>query len=86
MVIETFGDMLYYPDSESSKEFPSPEALKERIIISTKAPKEYLEAKDDKENDRDTKEVKESDDEEAWGMEVPDLQAQIASTVKVLYF
>ncbi|RRT48186.1 hypothetical protein B296_00046181 [Ensete ventricosum] len=76
MVVETFGDMLYYPDSESLKEFPSPEALKERIIISTKPPKEYLEAKNVKENDDGTQEEKESD-EEAWGKEVPDLQTEL---------
>lgn len=75
MVIETFGDMLYYPDSESPKEFLSPEALKKRIIISTKPPKEYLEAKNVKENDGDTKKVQESN--EAWGMEVPDLQTEL---------
>lgn len=76
MVVETFGDMLYYPDTESLKEFPSPEALKERIIISTKPPKEYLEAKNVKENDDGTQEEKESD-EEAWGKEVPDLQTEL---------
>ncbi|CAL9767622.1 unnamed protein product [Musa acuminata subsp. burmannicoides] len=76
MVVETFGDMLYYPDTESLKEFPSPEALKERIIISTKPPKEYLEAKNVEENDDGTQEEKESD-EEAWGKEVPDLQTEL---------
>ncbi|URE42865.1 RHOD [Musa troglodytarum] len=80
MVIETFGDMLYYPDSESPKEFLSPEALKKRIIISTKPPKEYLEAKNVKENDGDTKKVQESN--EAWGMEVPDLQTELECSDK----
>lgn len=84
MVIETFGDMLYYPDSESPKEFLSPEALKKRIIISTKPPKEYLEAKNVKENDGDTKKVQESN--EAWGMEVPDLQTELECADKVLDF
>ncbi|XP_042391773.1 phosphoinositide phospholipase C 6-like [Zingiber officinale] len=81
MVVETFGDMLYYPESESSNEFPSPEALKERIIISTKPPKEYLEAKNDKENNCDTQDVNESDDE-AWGKEVPDVQTELESADK----
>ncbi|KAI4370538.1 hypothetical protein MLD38_018884 [Melastoma candidum] len=46
MLAEIFGDMLYYPTTESLAEFPSPESLKNRIIISTKPPKEYLESKD----------------------------------------
>lgn len=49
MVLETFGDILYYPSSETIAEFPSPESLKKRIILSTKPPKEYLEAKSSKE-------------------------------------
>lgn len=43
MIIETFGSMLFYSDSAGFKEFPSPEFLKYRILISTKPPKEYLE-------------------------------------------
>ncbi|KAJ0101424.1 hypothetical protein Patl1_06614 [Pistacia atlantica] len=43
MLNQVFGEMLYYPQSESLTEFPSPESLKYRIIISTKPPKEYLE-------------------------------------------
>ncbi|CAO2840853.1 unnamed protein product [Amaranthus hypochondriacus] len=42
MIDETFGDMLFYPESEISKAFPSPEELKNKVIISTKPPKEYL--------------------------------------------
>jgi len=45
MVIETFGDMLYYPGSETLKEFPCPEDLKTRIILSTKPPKGYLDSR-----------------------------------------
>ncbi|KAJ6317790.1 hypothetical protein OIU76_013349 [Salix suchowensis] len=44
MVTQTFGGMLYYPESDSLLQFPSPESLKHRIIISTKPPKEYLES------------------------------------------
>ncbi|WCJ19864.1 Phosphoinositide phospholipase C 4 [Euphorbia peplus] len=44
MVTHTFGQMLYYPDSDGLVQFPSPESLKHRIIISTKPPKEYLES------------------------------------------
>jgi phosphatidylinositol phospholipase C, delta len=48
MIKEIFGDMLYIPSDEPMKDFPSPEDLKNRIIISTKPPKEYLECKDNK--------------------------------------
>lgn len=53
MVTQTFGEMLYYPQSECLEEFPSPERLKNRIILSTKPPKEYLESK----HQRDTSPV-----------------------------
>lgn len=46
MLAEIFGDTLYYPTTDCLAEFPSPESLKNRIIISTKPPKEYLESKD----------------------------------------
>lgn len=79
MVNETFGDTLFTPGSEALKEFPSPEFLKKRVIISTKPPKEYLEAKkveankvDAKEND--SQKGKTGSDEEAWGKEVPNLK------------
>ncbi|XWS56728.1 hypothetical protein CRYUN_Cryun09bG0110300 [Craigia yunnanensis] len=45
MVTQTFGTMLYYPESDCLGEFPSPESLKHRIIISTKPPIEYLESR-----------------------------------------
>ncbi|WOK93736.1 phosphoinositide phospholipase C 2-like [Canna indica] len=81
MVVETFGDMLYYPESEeSSRDFPSPEALKGRIIISTKPPKEYLEANSVKKNGGGMQEAE--PDEEAWGKEVPDLQMELESADK----
>ncbi|XP_020578795.1 phosphoinositide phospholipase C 2-like [Phalaenopsis equestris] len=78
MVIETFGDMLYYPNSETVVEFPSPEALKNRIILSTKPPKEYLESKSSKE-EHESQNGKASLEEEEWGKEVPDLNTQIES-------
>ncbi|XVE99760.1 hypothetical protein REPUB_Repub03eG0228800 [Reevesia pubescens] len=73
MVTQTFGDILFSPGSECLKEFPSPESLKKRIIISTKPPKEYLEAKEVKDKENDSERGKASD-EEAWGKEVPDLK------------
>lgn len=45
MVMQTFGNMLLYPESDCVKEFPSPEELKHRIVISAKPPKQYLEDK-----------------------------------------
>ncbi|KAF9593893.1 hypothetical protein IFM89_025929 [Coptis chinensis] len=48
MVTKTFGEMLYHPESGYLEEFPSPESLKYRVLLSTKPPKEYLEAKDSK--------------------------------------
>ena len=67
MLTETFGEILFCPESESLKEFPSPEDLKYRVIISTKPPKEYLEAKRlaDKQN---SQKERESDDD-GWGKE-----------------
>lgn len=44
MVTLILGGMLYYPESDCLVQFPSPESLKHRIIISTKPPKEYLES------------------------------------------
>ncbi|KAK4268014.1 hypothetical protein QN277_024721 [Acacia crassicarpa] len=41
---QIFGEALYYPESDGMAEFPSPESLKGRILISTKPPKEYLES------------------------------------------
>lgn len=43
MITETFGDLLYVPSSDALNEFPSPEALMKRIIISTKPPQEFRE-------------------------------------------
>ncbi|KAK8940224.1 Phosphoinositide phospholipase C 4 [Platanthera guangdongensis] len=76
MVIDTFGDMLYYPNSDHVTEFPSPELLKKKIILSTKPPKEYLESKSFKEENK-SQTGKTSNEEEAWGKEVPDLKTAI---------
>ncbi|XP_009772725.1 phosphoinositide phospholipase C 2-like isoform X2 [Nicotiana sylvestris] len=73
MITQTFGDMLFSPDS-CLKDFPSPESLKKRVLISTKPPKEYLQAKEVKE--KDSKKGTESPDTEAWGREVSDLKAR----------
>lgn len=83
MVKQTFGDILFCPGSEPVKEFPSPDSLKKRIIISTKPPKEYLEAKEVKEKEEGSRKGKPSDDEEAWGKEVPSLRGGTISDYKV---
>ncbi|KAL6644878.1 hypothetical protein ACP70R_016486 [Stipagrostis hirtigluma subsp. patula] len=79
MVLEVFGDILYYPESKHLQEFPSPEALRGRIILSTKPPKEYLEAKDSSMKERDVEpQFKKGESEEAaWGTEVPDIQDEL---------
>lgn len=55
MTTQVFGEMLYYPQADPLMEFPTPESLKGRILISTKPPKEYLECKQfkDKDNERE---------------------------------
>ncbi|CAN7038451.1 hypothetical protein BRARA_B01141 [Brassica rapa] len=42
MVSQTFGGTLFRCTDEYKERFPSPEALKNKILISTKPPKEYL--------------------------------------------
>jgi phosphatidylinositol phospholipase C delta len=88
MVLEVFGDILYYPESKHLQEFPSPEALKGRVLLSTKPPKEYLEAKGGTMKDRGTepKFRKGENEESAWGREVPDIQDELQDANKVLDF
>ncbi|RLN35570.1 hypothetical protein C2845_PM03G17220 [Panicum miliaceum] len=84
MVLEVFGNILYYPDTDQPKEFPSPEELKGRVLLSTKPPKEYLEAKVGtmKEGDADLHLGKGAGDDAAWGKEVPDFHTEIKSAKK----
>ncbi|KAG5582335.1 hypothetical protein H5410_052962 [Solanum commersonii] len=65
MVTQVFGDTLFTCGAECLSEFPSPESLKGRIIISTKPPKEYLEK------------GKKSSEEKAWGAEISDLSQKM---------
>ncbi|XP_019150834.1 PREDICTED: phosphoinositide phospholipase C 6-like isoform X4 [Ipomoea nil] len=51
MLTEVLGEMLYYPESGCLEELPSPEELKHRILLSTKAPKEYLESRQQNEKE-----------------------------------
>ncbi|KAL8120283.1 hypothetical protein AgCh_017444 [Apium graveolens] len=70
MVIETFGDLLYTSKSESFPEFPSPESLKKRIIVSTKPPKEYLASDSLKVEQSDIQKGSNSFEKKGWGTEV----------------
>jgi phosphatidylinositol phospholipase C delta len=82
MVLEVFSSILYYPEEEHPKELPSPEDLKGRILLSTKPPKEYLEAKAGstiKDTDPGSNPGKGGDDDTAWGTEVPDFKTEIQS-------
>jgi phosphatidylinositol phospholipase C delta len=98
MVLEVFGNILYYPQEEHPKELPSPEDLKGRVLLSTKPPKEYLEAKAGgtiKDGDAEANPGKGgTDDDAAWGKEVPDFKTEIqfakvllrSSTFSALFF
>ncbi|RCV15320.1 hypothetical protein SETIT_3G048500v2 [Setaria italica] len=70
MLKETFGDMLYISESENMEEFPSPDELKGKVIISTKPPKEYLQTKSHKEEAAADKA-----EEGVWGEEISDDRA-----------
>ncbi|KAI7744582.1 hypothetical protein M8C21_017209 [Ambrosia artemisiifolia] len=69
MVHQIFGNMLFTPDKECLEEFPSPESLKKRFIISTKPPKEYLKAEKTKDKGNESHEKDSSTS--AWGGEIP---------------
>lgn len=80
MVTQIFGDILFTCGAECLSEFPSPESLKGRIVISTKPPKEYLESKKPSEKDNGSQKGKKSSEEKAWGEEISDLtQKMIAA-------
>lgn len=72
MATEIFGDTLYFPTEECLAEFPSPESLKNRIIISTKPPKEFLESKSSKDKSSSSPTGTHSSEDEAGGKETPD--------------
>lgn len=57
--------MLYCPESGVLEEFPSPEALKHKIILSTKPPKEYLGTNNNKDGESPSPKEKDSSDDEA---------------------
>ncbi|XP_073297641.1 phosphoinositide phospholipase C 2-like [Primulina huaijiensis] len=78
MITQTFGDMLFSPGPESLREFPSPESLKKRVILSTKPPKEYLKAKVLESKESDSKNERNSATE-ARGKDVESFKAKLDS-------
>lgn len=82
MITQTFGEMLYYPESECLKEFPSPEELKYRIVISTKPPKERRDTKGIN-NRKDISAKGKNSTEDVLGKESADLTANQADDERV---
>jgi len=68
LVTQIFGEVLYYPGEECClTEFPSPESLKNRVIISTKPPRERFESNQIKDNgNRSMLNESESSEEESF--------------------
>ncbi|KAL5721050.1 phosphoinositide phospholipase C [Ranunculus cassubicifolius] len=86
MITHTYKDMLFYPGSECLKSFPSPDSLKRKIIISTKPPKEYKEAKFYEEKENISQKDKKSSEEESWGEEISDPKHDFGTQVKVHHY
>lgn len=85
MVTQIFGDMLFTCGAECLSEFPSPDSLKGRVIISTKPPKEYLETKKPNEKDNGSQKGKKSSEEKAWGAEISDLSKKLIALYEVVF-
>lgn len=83
MATQIFGDTLYYPTAEFLAEFPSPESLKKRIIISTKPPKEFLESKSSKDKSSFSPTGSHSSEDEARGKETPDSTSEFDCDYRV---
>lgn len=49
--------MLHQPETGHVEEFPSPDSLKRKILISTKPPKEYLESQSGVEEWKESEQV-----------------------------
>ncbi|XP_061351658.1 phosphoinositide phospholipase C 6-like isoform X1 [Gastrolobium bilobum] len=83
MATKIFGDMLYYPQSDCLTEFPSPESLKYRVVISTKPPKECFESNGIKDNSVcPMRNGSESSEEESWEKESPDPRTEVETAGK----
>jgi phosphatidylinositol phospholipase C delta len=83
MVTQTFGGMLYHPESDSLVQFPSPESLKHRIIISTKPPKEYLESNGIKQKGAFSPGGRNSSEEDEEASGIPDHTAELEADDRV---
>lgn len=64
MSTEVFGNLLYCPESGYLEEFPTVDALKHKIILSTKPPKEYLGSNHSKEGETSSPKEKDYSDDE----------------------
>lgn len=84
MVTVTFGDILYVPKSEDLNEFPSPESLKGRILISTKPP-EHLKVESTKENPSANKE-RDTADDDIWESVRPQEDVDEVHIIFCLFF
>ncbi|KAL3523981.1 hypothetical protein ACH5RR_016815 [Cinchona calisaya] len=82
MVTEIFGEMLYYPESGCLEEFPSPESLKHRILLSTKPPKEYLESNNHKEGQNSSPVEKDSSEDDFFLKETTEHTIESESDAK----
>lgn len=76
MVTQTFGDMLFYPEPECLNEFPSPEELKYRVVISTTPPKEYIDGKISRKGKRFNSQKERYSDEDVSGRASLDLTTE----------
>eukprot|EP00250_Pteridium_aquilinum_P003130 c13461_g1_i1 orf=1103-2929(+) len=89
IVHRVLGDVLYYPNlQEGFTQFPSPEQLKKRIVISTKPPKEYLACQKPEKPEAlmggAVEATEPIEQEEPWGEELPDILEDSSSLEKSL--
>lgn len=75
MVTKIFGEMLHCPETDNVTQFPSPASLKNKIVLSTKPPKEYPQSDNVIINPVSIE--SESSEEEPWGQELQDSMAQL---------
>ncbi|XAR65939.1 Phosphoinositide phospholipase C [Bertholletia excelsa] len=76
MFIQTFGELLYCPESGFQEDFPSPEALRHRVIVSTKRPKEPRKSECLKSGENTSQTEEDLSDEETLANESTDPAAE----------